>query len=324
MVRTGLEIFLPFSYSGSSFPEVGSKDRGWGEGQTALNSTGCHSVVLVIICPALNDSLPPLGGTCEFFRGFCSACLFWSRRPSSGLSHTAGILFQSAQLSGCWQNGLNPDPLVLTTWSMGFPGGSVVKYLPANAGDTGDSGSIPGLGRSSEEWNGNPFQYSCLENSMTDVPGGLQCSHLFCADAGGRGCSSAASSLSGQLPSVLQSVSARTDQWIQSKLMPTWRVDWQSLLAGIPNLYEWFFFFLQCISVLRLRGEGVGWWLVSFLRNSKGEIHLMLVVLFIFSYTFFKRFFFFVDHFLKSLYWICYNIASVLCFGFLATRHVGP
>ena len=62
------------------------------------------------------------------------------------------------------------------------------------------------------------------------------------------------------------------------------------------------FFFLQCISILRLRGEGVGWWLVSFLRNSKGEIHLMLVVLFIFSYTFFKRFFFDVDHFLKSLY----------------------
>ena len=60
---------------------------------------------------------------------------------------------------------------------------------------------------------------------MTDMPGGLQCSHPFCADAGGRGCSSAASSLSGQLPSVLQSVSARTDQWIQSKLMPTWGVD---------------------------------------------------------------------------------------------------
>ena len=34
-----------------------------------------------------------------------------------------------------------------------------------------------------------------------------------------------------------------------------------------------------------------------------------------------KKLFFTVDHF-KSLYWICYNIASVLCFGFLATRHV--
>ena len=38
----------------------------------------------------------------------------------------------------------------------------LVKNLPANAGD---SGSIPGLGRSPAEGNGNPLQYSCLENS---------------------------------------------------------------------------------------------------------------------------------------------------------------
>ena len=41
-----------------------------------------------------------------------------------------------------------------------------VKNLPANAGDTRDMGSIPGSGRSHEEGNGNPLQYSCLENSM--------------------------------------------------------------------------------------------------------------------------------------------------------------
>ena len=44
---------------------------------------------------------------------------------------------------------------------MGFPGGSVAKNLPVNAGD---EGLIPGLGRSLEEGNGNPLQYSCLEN----------------------------------------------------------------------------------------------------------------------------------------------------------------
>ena len=38
---------------------------------------------------------------------------------------------------------------------MGFPGGSVVKNLPANAGDAGDMGSIPGSGRSFEEGNVN-------------------------------------------------------------------------------------------------------------------------------------------------------------------------
>ena len=45
----------------------------------------------------------------------------------------------------------------------GFPGGSVVKNPPANAGD---SGSIPGLGRSPAGGNGNLLQYSCLENPM--------------------------------------------------------------------------------------------------------------------------------------------------------------
>ena len=42
----------------------------------------------------------------------------------------------------------------------------VVKNLPASAGDTRDTGSIPGSGRSPERGNGNPLQYSCLENPM--------------------------------------------------------------------------------------------------------------------------------------------------------------
>ena len=45
----------------------------------------------------------------------------------------------------------------------GFKGGSVVKNLPANAGDTG---SIPGSRRSPRGGHGNPLQYSCLENPM--------------------------------------------------------------------------------------------------------------------------------------------------------------
>ena len=47
-----------------------------------------------------------------------------------------------------------------------FPGGSVVKNPPANAGDIGDAGLIPGSERSPGSGNGNPLQYSCLENSM--------------------------------------------------------------------------------------------------------------------------------------------------------------
>ena len=49
--------------------------------------------------------------------------------------------------------------------SMGFPGGAVVKNLPADAGDA-DAGSFPGLGRSPGGGHGNPVQCSRLENPM--------------------------------------------------------------------------------------------------------------------------------------------------------------
>ena len=47
--------------------------------------------------------------------------------------------------------------------NLGFPGGSDGKESASNAGDPG---LIPGSGRSPGEGNGNPFQYSCLENSL--------------------------------------------------------------------------------------------------------------------------------------------------------------
>ena len=52
-------------------------------------------------------------------------------------------------------------PILFTL--LGFPGGSVVKNPPANAGD---AGLIPESGRSPGRGNGNPLQYSCLENPM--------------------------------------------------------------------------------------------------------------------------------------------------------------
>ena len=51
----------------------------------------------------------------------------------------------------------------LISLPLGFPGGSEVKASACNAADLG---LIPGLGRSPGEGNGNPFQYSGLENSM--------------------------------------------------------------------------------------------------------------------------------------------------------------
>ena len=49
-----------------------------------------------------------------------------------------------------------------------------VKNPPANTGDVRDAGSIPESGRFPRGGNGNPLQYSCLENPMTEEPGGLQ------------------------------------------------------------------------------------------------------------------------------------------------------
>ena len=48
----------------------------------------------------------------------------------------------------------------------GFPGGSVVKNLPVDAGDIRDASSIPGLGRFPGGGHNNPFEYSCLENPI--------------------------------------------------------------------------------------------------------------------------------------------------------------
>ena len=47
-----------------------------------------------------------------------------------------------------------------------FPDSSVVKNLPANAREAGDMGLIPGSSRSPGGGNGNPLQYSCLENPI--------------------------------------------------------------------------------------------------------------------------------------------------------------
>ena len=56
--------------------------------------------------------------------------------------------------------------LGIITCKRGFPGSSVVKNLPTNAGDTRDPGSIPGWGRFLGGENGNSLRYSCLGNPV--------------------------------------------------------------------------------------------------------------------------------------------------------------
>ena len=60
-----------------------------------------------------------------------------------------------------WSSDTHPCPRI----------GEAGKKSAGNAGDTGDTDSVPGLGRSPGEGNGNPLQYFCLENSM-DSPWG--------------------------------------------------------------------------------------------------------------------------------------------------------
>ena len=68
-----------------------------------------------------------------------------------------------------WLAGVLIISLLIPT--RGFPGGSEGKESACNVGHPS---MIPGSGRSPGEGNGNPLQYSCLENSWTEEPGGLQ------------------------------------------------------------------------------------------------------------------------------------------------------
>ena len=84
--------------------------------------------------------------------------LEWVAFPSPGDLSDPGI----ERASAVWQ----------ILYCLSHPGSWVsqvalgVKNLPANVGDTGDVGSIPGSGRVPGEGNGNPLQYSCLRNLM--------------------------------------------------------------------------------------------------------------------------------------------------------------
>ena len=64
--------------------------------------------------------------------------------------------------------------LILTPKILGFPGDSVVKNLPTNAGDAGDMGSITGSGRHPGKGNGNPLSILACKIPWTEEPGGLQ------------------------------------------------------------------------------------------------------------------------------------------------------
>ena len=95
--------------------------------------------------------------------------------PAS-LERQRGLILDSAMRCGVWsilpraRSKRRKWSRLLSGQSLntqsGFPGGSTIRNLSANAGNAGDSGLIPGSGRSFGGGNGNPLQYSCLEHSM--------------------------------------------------------------------------------------------------------------------------------------------------------------
>ena len=93
----------------------------------------------------------------------CGRAKGWGKTKtrSCHLRHTASVV-QDGKVPETFPSARQREYLPVLS-RKGFLGGSVVKNLPAN---TGDASLIPGSGRSPGEGNGNPLQYSCLENPV--------------------------------------------------------------------------------------------------------------------------------------------------------------
>ena len=101
----------------------------------------------------------------------------------------------------------------------GFLGGSVVKNLPANAGDM-RHGSISGLGRSPREGNGNPHQNSCLGNPMDIVKTPLAMQKMQKT----------------QVPSLGQE--DYLEEGMATHLYLAWRTLWTEELDGLQSIWS--------------------------------------------------------------------------------------
>ena len=116
----------------------------------------------------------------DFYLKHWMEALLWQASVQSK-QRLAGLLPQTrggkaAPRSTLMENTHWSWPFLTTTWNQGhessttqikgLPGGTVGKNLLANVGDTRDTGSIPGLGRSPGEGKGNPLQYSCVGNPV--------------------------------------------------------------------------------------------------------------------------------------------------------------
>ena len=114
--------------------------------------------IYIIIYLCIYTSIPATLKQLLYEWFFVVYVVFWG-----GTNNLRSDAFVSNSKALVQQNTVNHLLHSLYCISEGFPGGSVVKYLAASAGDVG---SISELGRSPGEGNGNPLQYSCLGNPM--------------------------------------------------------------------------------------------------------------------------------------------------------------
>ena len=102
--------------------------------------------------------------------------IFPTQGLNTGLLHCRWILYPLSHQGSPYTHIQNLYLKIITSLILcSFPGGSDGKKSAYNAGEPV---SVPGSGRSPGEGNGNPLQYSCLENSMDGEPGRIQCMGL--------------------------------------------------------------------------------------------------------------------------------------------------
>ena len=126
--------------------------------QIILESVGLWSGVCVGGCPELcAGEREGCGNPSQLHLGEFS-------RPVGRRSRIVGQETWSLGLVTKLLSWISSSTFLGFTFAWGFPGASVVKNLPAIEGDTGGTDSVSGSGRSPGGGNGNPLQYSCLEN----------------------------------------------------------------------------------------------------------------------------------------------------------------
>ena len=176
------ETGLPISFAGWSANEnVGPRVQEW----LRISRCGQQSInpMVAVWLPACTAPSSRIRAVGVGFPGHQRFAHMWGRRGGNSSGGLASCQQPHIKNGQTFYSMLSPPPSicphvsfsVMTTWSVHlkchtphtlwthFPGGSEVKNLPANAGDPG---LIPGSGRSPGVGNGDPLQYSCLENPL--------------------------------------------------------------------------------------------------------------------------------------------------------------